>query len=41
MTTTTKVLDTGTVRIGAGIRTPKAAVADKGAVRIGAGIRRA
>lgn len=35
------VADKATVRIGAGLRTPKASVADKGAVRIGAGLRRA
>ncbi len=34
------VADQGIVRIGAGMRTPKASVADKGTVRIGAGMRR-
>ena len=40
MATTSKVLDSRTVRTGAGLRTP-ASVADKGAVRIGAGVRQA
>ena len=40
MATTSKVLDSRTVRIGASVRTP-ASVADKGAVRIGASVRRA
>ena len=39
MTTSSKVLDTRTVRVGAGLRTP-ASVADKGTVRTGAGLRR-
>ena len=40
MATTSKIIDSGKVRIGAGMRTPKASVADKGTVRIGAGMRR-
>ena len=41
MANASNILDTGKVRIGAGVRAPKASVADKGTVRIGAGVRRA